>query len=138
MQRCLTTRLFLNEVRDARRSRLGAAALSSCALVALLILGLGASRAMAQGQPPDAEAAAARQEKARLADADTSFALTNDGAILYSPDSLKLSGDQDPDCKELPYTGAHWFETDGFKAGVAGLLGLALVAGGFALRRQRG
>lgn len=94
MQRCLTTRLFLNEERDARRSRLAAAALSSCALVALLILGFGASRAMAQGQPPDAEAAAARQEKARLADADTIFALTNDGAILYSQDSLKLSGYQ--------------------------------------------
>ena len=50
----------------------------------------------------------------------------------------KLSGDQDPDCKELPYTGTHWFETNGFMAGLSGLLGLAFVAGGLALRRQRG
>lgn len=49
--------------------------------------------AMAQSAP-NAEAAAARQEKARLADTDTLLALTNDGAILYSQDTVKLSGYQ--------------------------------------------
>ncbi len=49
----------------------------------------------AAAQPaPDAETAAARQEKARLADTDTLLALTSDGAILYSQDSVKLSGYQ--------------------------------------------
>ena len=43
---------------------------------------------------PDAEAAASKQEKARLADTDTLLALTNDGAILYSQDAVKLSGYQ--------------------------------------------
>jgi len=43
---------------------------------------------------PDAEAAAARQEQVRLADADTLLALTNDGAVLYAQDSIKLSGYQ--------------------------------------------
>ncbi len=43
---------------------------------------------------PDAEAVAAQQEKARLADTDTLLALTNDGAILYSQDTVKLSGYQ--------------------------------------------
>lgn len=63
-----------------------------------MLLALGASIATrpahAQAVGPDAEAAAARQEKARLADADTVFALTQDGAILYSQDAIKLSGYQ--------------------------------------------
>ncbi|MGR4868894.1 CHAT domain-containing protein [Variovorax sp. LARHSF232] len=66
-------------------------------MLAVLMLALGAGpRAFAQQRQaaPDAEAAAAKQEKARLADADTVFALTQDGAILYSQDALKLSGYQ--------------------------------------------
>lgn len=43
---------------------------------------------------PDAEIAAKKQEQARLADTDTLLALTNDGAILYAQDSVKLSGYQ--------------------------------------------
>ncbi|MDM0044909.1 CHAT domain-containing protein [Variovorax dokdonensis] len=54
----------------------------------------GPAAALAQAGAPDAEAAAARMEKARLEDVDTVFALTNDGAILYSQDDLKLSGYQ--------------------------------------------
>jgi len=62
-------------------------------------LALAASQAVAQPanasvQPPDAEAAAARQEQARLADTDTIFALTSDGAALYAQDKVKLSGYQ--------------------------------------------
>ncbi len=54
-----------------------------------------ATALMAHAQPaPDAEAAASRQEQARLADTDTLLALTNDGAILYSQDKVKLSGYQ--------------------------------------------
>lgn len=49
---------------------------------------------MAQPQAPDAEAAASRQEQARLADSDTLLALTNDGAVLYAQDAVKLSGYQ--------------------------------------------
>ena len=45
-------------------------------------------------QAPDAEAAANKQEQARLADTDTLLALTNDGAVLYAQDSPKLSGYQ--------------------------------------------
>ncbi|SDC97403.1 CHAT domain-containing protein [Variovorax sp. CF079] len=45
-------------------------------------------------QAPDAEAAASKQEQARLADTDTLLALTNDGAVLYAQDSPKLSGYQ--------------------------------------------
>jgi len=84
---------------------------SACIAAALMaggmaVVALGAPRAFAQtktqtqtqtqtrSQAPDAEAAAARQEKARLADADTIFALTQDGAILYSQDAIKLSGYQ--------------------------------------------
>jgi len=43
---------------------------------------------------PDAEAIAAKQEKARLADTDTILALSNDGAVLYANDNVKLSGYQ--------------------------------------------
>ncbi|RZI97430.1 MAG: CHAT domain-containing protein [Variovorax sp.] len=43
---------------------------------------------------PDAEAVAAKQEQARLADTDTLLALTNDGAVLYAQDTVKLSGYQ--------------------------------------------
>jgi len=45
-------------------------------------------------QAPDAEAAASKAEQARLADTDTLLALSNDGAILYAQDSVKLSGYQ--------------------------------------------
>ena len=103
MQRCLITpkttstrRICLGDSRRAHAKRL-AGALAAGALAASLVfmLGLAATpRAFAQARAPDAEAAAARQEKARLADADTVFALTQDGAILYSQDALKLSGYQ--------------------------------------------
>ncbi|MBS0344662.1 MAG: hypothetical protein JSS56_29515, partial [Proteobacteria bacterium] len=71
-------------------------ALSFWLLSALLVLGgaVATPRAFGQARVPDAEAAAAKQEKARLADADTVFALTQDGAILYSQDAIKLSGYQ--------------------------------------------
>ena len=48
----------------------------------------------ALAQAPDAEAAARRQEQARLADTDTLLALSNDGAVLYGQDNPKLSGYQ--------------------------------------------
>lgn len=49
----------------------------------------------ASGQPaPDAEAAASKQEQARLADTDTLLALTTEGSILYAQDAVKLSGYQ--------------------------------------------
>jgi CHAT domain-containing protein/predicted negative regulator of RcsB-dependent stress response len=48
----------------------------------------------AMAQAPDAEAAASKQEQARLADTDTLLALTNDGAVLYAQDNPKLSGYQ--------------------------------------------
>lgn len=96
MQRCLTTtRVHIRG--DAARSRRLPHASATWLLASLLLLTLGVAavpRAFAQAQAPDAEAAAARQEKARLADADTVFALTQDGAILYSQDALKLSGYQ--------------------------------------------
>ncbi|VTU39050.1 CHAT domain-containing protein [Variovorax sp. PBL-E5] len=62
----------------------------------VLALGAGALAAMqwAVAQAPDAEAAASKAEQARLADTDTLLALTNDGAILYAQDSIKLSGYQ--------------------------------------------
>ena len=41
----------------------------------------------ARAQAPDAEAAASRQEQARLADTDTLLALTHDGALLYAQDN---------------------------------------------------
>jgi len=59
-----------------------------------LWLGTAAACALAQASAPDAEAAATRQAKARLADTDTVFALTADGAILYSQDTVKMSGYQ--------------------------------------------
>ena len=92
MHRCLKTirsRFQFPEV--AARARRPSRLAQSTSLAALL-LALGP--AIAQAQAPDAEAAAARQEKARLADADTVFALTQDGAILYSQDAIKLSGYQ--------------------------------------------
>ncbi|WP_256856642.1 CHAT domain-containing protein [Variovorax sp. KK3] len=55
---------------------------------------VGSLGARAQAQAPDAEAAANRQEQARLADTDTLLALTNDGAVLYGQDTQKLSGYQ--------------------------------------------
>ncbi|GAA4354272.1 hypothetical protein GCM10023165_45380 [Variovorax defluvii] len=55
---------------------------------------LGSVAVWAQAQPPDAEAAANRQEQARLADTDTLLALTNDGAVLYGQDNPKLNGYQ--------------------------------------------
>lgn len=67
------------------RRWIGAGALGLAALLA----GPGAL-----AQAPDAEAAASKQEQARLADTDTLLALTNDGAVLYGQDSPKLSGYQ--------------------------------------------
>lgn len=58
-----------------------------------LLLQLHAPPAPAQGAP-SAEAAASRAEQARLADADTVLALTNEGAVLYGQDAVKLSGYQ--------------------------------------------
>src|SRR5436190_21012482 len=59
---------------------------------------LGMPWATAQTPRPaatrDAEAIAAKQEKARLADTDTILALSNDGAVLYANDNIKLSGYQ--------------------------------------------
>src|SRR6187397_1991781 len=57
-------------------TRLATVALASWALA--LLLAWGGTDARAQGQPPDATAEAAKEEKARLADTDTIFALTND------------------------------------------------------------
>ncbi len=59
-----------------------------------LVALVGSLGARAQAQAPDAEAAANRQEQARLADTDTLLALTNDGAVLYGQDTQKLSGYQ--------------------------------------------
>lgn len=56
-------------------------------------LGAGAGVPLANAQP-DAEAAARQREQARLADMDTLLALSNDGAVLYAQDKLKLSGYQ--------------------------------------------
>ena len=53
-----------------------------------------ATGAWAQAAAPDAEAAASQQEQARLADSDTLLALTQEGAILYSQDKVKLSAYQ--------------------------------------------
>ncbi len=57
-------------------------------------IGFGAFPVGAQVQAPDAEAAASKQEQARLADADTLLALSSDGAVLYAQDAVKLSGYQ--------------------------------------------
>jgi CHAT domain-containing protein/predicted negative regulator of RcsB-dependent stress response len=76
-------------MRWARKSKYRAglhAALFSLAVAA-------AMPAMAQ-QAVDADAAAAQAAESRLADADTLLALTQDGAILYSQDPVKLSGYQ--------------------------------------------
>jgi len=68
--------------------------------IAGALVGLGALAALAGGQqaraqaPTPTEAAASKQEQARLADTDTLLALTNDGAILYGQDRVKLSGYQ--------------------------------------------
>ena len=48
----------------------------------------------AQVSAQDAEAVASHQEQARLADTDTLLALSNDGALLYAQDTVKLSGYQ--------------------------------------------
>ena len=48
----------------------------------------------AQVSSQDAEAVASHQEQARLADTDTLLALSNDGALLYAQDTVKLSGYQ--------------------------------------------
>jgi CHAT domain-containing protein len=58
-------------------------------------LTLASSDAAAQPARPDAiEAAADRQQQARLADADTLLALTAEGAVLYSQDKIKRNGYQ--------------------------------------------
>ncbi|TPG23084.1 CHAT domain-containing protein [Variovorax ginsengisoli] len=78
-----------------RLSWLGSVRRAQACIVVALAGGawLGGPTAMAQ-PAPDAEAAADRQEQARLADADTLLALSNDGAVLYAQDSVKLSGYQ--------------------------------------------
>ena len=58
-----------------------------------LVLALGLA-GLAQAQAPNAEQQAAQAEQQRLADADTLLALTQDGAILYAQDAVKLSGYQ--------------------------------------------
>ncbi|MES2529842.1 MAG: CHAT domain-containing protein, partial [Pseudomonadota bacterium] len=79
-----------------RISRFGRA-LSARTCIAIAI-GLGTLQACpglhAQAQAPDAERVASQQEQARLADSDTLLALSNDGAVLYAQDSVKLSGYQ--------------------------------------------
>ncbi len=60
--------------------------------VCALSFGLALSPAWAQEPVPDAEVGQVAQE--RLADADTLLALTQDGAILYAQDPVKLSGYQ--------------------------------------------
>lgn len=50
--------------------------------------------AWAQSAAPDAETVATRAAAARLADSDTLLALTNEGAVLYAQDQVKLSGYQ--------------------------------------------
>ncbi|MBU1358551.1 MAG: CHAT domain-containing protein [Gammaproteobacteria bacterium] len=67
--------------------------IAASALATGLLL-FNVSGAWAQTQAPDAEAAARKQEDARLADGDTLLALTSDGAVLYGQDSVKLSGYQ--------------------------------------------
>ena len=64
---------------------------TSIAAIALAAL-VSAAGAWAQAGPvaPEAEAAAAQQAEARLADTDTLLALTADGAILYAQDEVKL------------------------------------------------
>jgi CHAT domain-containing protein/predicted negative regulator of RcsB-dependent stress response len=52
------------------------------------------SNAFAQANAPSAEAAAQKEERARLADTDTILALTTDGEILYAQDPVKRSGYQ--------------------------------------------
>ncbi|QHJ00994.1 CHAT domain-containing protein [Xylophilus rhododendri] len=63
-------------------------------LLIALAAALATLPAAAQTAAPDAEAAAGRQEQARLADSDTLLALSNDGALLYAQDPVKLSGYQ--------------------------------------------
>ncbi|MEJ8849361.1 CHAT domain-containing protein [Variovorax rhizosphaerae] len=65
-------------------------------MVATALLGMPWATAQTPRQQParDAEAIAAQQEKARLADTDTILALSNDGAVLYANDNIKLSGYQ--------------------------------------------
>ena len=66
---------------SVHRWALGLAFWSACTLV--------------QAQPAhDAETVATRAAQARLADSDTLLALTNDGAVLYAQDQVKLSGYQ--------------------------------------------
>ncbi len=59
----------------------------------VLLLGGAAAIAGAQAPAPgDAETVATRAAQARLADSDTLLALTNEGAVLYAQDAVKLSG----------------------------------------------
>jgi CHAT domain-containing protein/predicted negative regulator of RcsB-dependent stress response len=77
-----------------RISRLGWTRCARTWIVTVLGLGALVTCQWTIAQAPDAEAAASKQEQARLADTDTLFALTNDGAVLYAQDSVKLSGYQ--------------------------------------------
>ena len=64
--------------------------------VIALVLALGTSAFSQWTQAQDAEAVTSHQEQEqeRLADTDTLLALTNDGAVLYAQDPVKLSGYQ--------------------------------------------
>ena len=81
---------------EQRISRCRRALAASAWLAGVVAIGavLAWQGAVAQPQAPDAEAAASKQEQARLADSDTLLALTNDGAVLYGQDAIKLSGYQ--------------------------------------------
>ena len=45
-----------------------------------------------------------------------------------------VSGDQNKACDSLPFTGAHWWESNSFKGGLSGLLAAALLTAGGILR----
>ena len=62
-----------------------------CAVLTLAAWCAAPAAALAQ---VDAQTVAQQSEQARLADMDTLLALSNDGAILYAQDKLKLSGYQ--------------------------------------------
>ncbi|GAA4342186.1 hypothetical protein GCM10023144_43930 [Pigmentiphaga soli] len=72
----------------AKVSRCRRAALAAAALCAAW------TAAPAWAQESDASDAAAQAAQSRLADADTLLALTQDGAILYASDAVKLNGYQ--------------------------------------------
>ncbi|QNP49173.1 CHAT domain-containing protein [Diaphorobacter aerolatus] len=62
--------------------------------LAMLSLAASGGALPAAWAQADTEAVARQREQARLADMDTLLALSNDGAVLYAQDKLKLSGFQ--------------------------------------------